>query len=206
MESYRELLLGKAPGGIKSVISIASVGRGGRVERYDVVIIGTGAGGARCCTPGTHRQADPRPRCGPVRAPEKDNWSTRRSTWRRSTTRGRLEGQGGARPPPHTNYFVGGNTKFYGAALFRMRKEDFGELRHHGGVSPAWPLSYDDFEPYYAEAEGALSTSTAPGEDPTSPGRGASLPSPAVSHEPRIQKFSDDVAGLGYKPFHTPLA
>jgi choline dehydrogenase-like flavoprotein len=44
---------------------------------------------------------------------------------------------------PHTNYYVGGNTKFYGAALFRLRREDFGEIRHHGGLSPAWPISYD---------------------------------------------------------------
>ena len=54
---------------------------------------------------------------------------------------------------PHTNYCVGGNTKFYGAALFRLRKEDFGELRHHGGISPAWPISYDELEPYYTAAE-----------------------------------------------------
>lgn len=54
---------------------------------------------------------------------------------------------------PGAHYFVGGNTKFYGAALVRLRKEDFGTLRHHGGVSPAWPLSYDDLEPYYTEAE-----------------------------------------------------
>ena len=51
--------------------------------------------------------------------------------------------------PPHTNYCVGGNTKFYGAALFRLRKEDFGEIRHHGGLSPAWPIAYEDLEPYY---------------------------------------------------------
>ena len=42
----------------------------------------------------------------------------------------------------------GGNTKFYGAALFRLRPEDFGKLRHHGGVSPAWPISDGDLEPY----------------------------------------------------------
>ena len=54
---------------------------------------------------------------------------------------------------PHTSYAVGGNTKFYGAALFRFRKEDFGELRHHGGMSPAWPISYEELEPYYLKAE-----------------------------------------------------
>ena len=56
---------------------------------------------------------------------------------------------------PHTNYFVGGNTKFYGAALFRLRREDFGEIKHHGGVSPAWPIAYDDLEPYYPPPSGS---------------------------------------------------
>jgi choline dehydrogenase-like flavoprotein len=37
------------------------------------------------------------------------------------------------------HYFVGGATKLYGAALYRMRSEDFGELRHQDGISPAWP-------------------------------------------------------------------
>ena len=53
------------------------------------------------------------------------------------------------------NYYVGGNTKFYGGAaqLFRRRKEDFAVLRHHGGISPAWPIAYEEMEPYYTEAE-----------------------------------------------------
>ena len=70
---------------------------------------------------------------------------------------------------PHTNYYVGGNTKFYGAALFRLRKEDFGEIHHHGGVSPAWPISYDDMEPYYTEAEQLYHVHGNRGEDPTEP-------------------------------------
>ena len=58
---------------------------------------------------------------------------------------------------PHTNYYVGGNTKFYGAALFRLREEDFGEIKHYGGISPAWPISYDELEPYYVPGRTALS-------------------------------------------------
>ena len=57
---------------------------------------------------------------------------------------------------PGIHYYVGGNTKMYGAALFRLRKEDFGEIRHYGGVLAAWPIGYDEFEPYYAEAETSL--------------------------------------------------
>ena len=68
---------------------------------------------------------------------------------------------------PEVNYYVGGNTKFYGAALFRLRPEDFGELRHHGGISPAWPISYDDLEPYYTQAEHLYLVHGEHGEDPT---------------------------------------
>ena len=45
------------------------------------------------------------------------------------------------------------SSRSYGAALFRLRKEDLGELRHHSGISSAWPISYDELEPYYAQAE-----------------------------------------------------
>jgi Choline dehydrogenase and related flavoproteins len=106
---------------------------------------------------------------------------------------------------PHTNYYVGGNTKFYGAALFRLRERDFGEIKHYGGTSPAWPISYDELEPYYTEAEQIYHVHGAVGEDPTEPYRGGPFPYPAISHEPRIQQLSDDFALHGLKPFHTPL-
>jgi len=48
---------------------------------------------------------------------------------------------------------MAGATKMYGAALYRLRREDFGELRHHDGISPAWPIRYDEMEPYYTKAE-----------------------------------------------------
>lgn len=178
------------------------------MERYDVVIIGTGAGGGTLL----HRLAPTGKRIlvlerGPFVPREKDNWSTRAvNVEAKYHTKDVWKDKEGRDLHPHTNYFVGGNTKFYGAALFRMRKEDFGELRHHGGVSPAWPLSYDDLEPYYAEAEALYHVHGTRGEDPTEPWSSGPFPHPAVSHEPRIQKFSDDVASLGYRPFHTPLA
>ena len=118
-------------------------------NHYDVIIIGSGAGGGTLAfklAPSGKKillleRGDYVPR-------EKDNWSTRavnleakyntKEAWRDSE---------GKELHPHTNYFVGGNTKFYGAALFRLRKEDFGEIRHHGGISPTWPISYDELEP-----------------------------------------------------------
>jgi choline dehydrogenase-like flavoprotein len=106
---------------------------------------------------------------------------------------------------PHTNYYVGGNTKFYGAALFRLRKQDFGEISHHGGVSPAWPISYDELEPYYTAAELLYHVHGQRGEDPTEPSASAPYPYPPVSHEPRMQALSEDFAQQGLKPFHVPL-
>jgi choline dehydrogenase-like flavoprotein len=106
---------------------------------------------------------------------------------------------------PHTNYYVGGNTKFYGAALFRLRQKDFGEIRHHGGISPAWPISYDELEPYYTQAEHLYQVHGNRGEDPTEPAAGKAYPWPAVSHEARIQHLADDFRAAGLNPFHTPL-
>ena len=174
---------------------------------YDVIIIGSGAGGGtlayRLASSGKRilllERGDYVPR-------ETDNWSTRavnvdgkyqtREIWRDGA---------GKELHPHTNYWVGGNTKFYGAALFRLRREDFGELRHHGGISPAWPIAYEDLEPYYTEAEHLYQVHGERGEDPTEPPASAGYRHPPVSHEPRIQQLSDDFARLGYKPFHTPL-
>jgi choline dehydrogenase-like flavoprotein len=174
---------------------------------YDVIIIGTGAGGGTLAYHLAHsgkrilvlERGDYVPR-------EKANWDPKvvnvdayyntREAW--------LDKDGNALHP-HTNYNVGGNTKFYGAALFRMRKEDFGELRHHGGISPAWPISYDDLEPYYTEAERLYQVHGQRGEDPTEPVANSPYPFPAVSHEPRIQQLADDFARFGLKPFHVPL-
>jgi choline dehydrogenase-like flavoprotein len=176
-------------------------------DHFDVIIIGSGAGGGTLA----YRLAPSGKRIllierGPYVPREKENWSTKavnqdgkyntKETWR---------DRDGKELHPHTNYYVGGNTKFYGSALFRLRKEDFGEIRHHGGISPAWPISYDELEPYYAEAERLYHVHGADGEDPTEPWRSGPYPHPAISHEPRIQQLSEDFVGHGLRPFHTPL-
>jgi choline dehydrogenase-like flavoprotein len=106
---------------------------------------------------------------------------------------------------PHTNYWVGGNTKFYGAALFRLRERDFGELRHHGGISPAWPIAYADLEPYYTAAERLYQVRGERGGDPTEPPASAPYDHPPVAHEPRIAQLAADLARQGLRPFHVPL-
>jgi choline dehydrogenase-like flavoprotein len=92
----------------------------------------------------------------------------------------------------------------FGAALYRLRKEDFGELKHYDGISPAWPIGYEEMEPYYTKAEQRYQVHGARGEDPTEPPSSAPYPFPAVSHEPRIQQLHDDLARAGYHPFHAP--
>jgi choline dehydrogenase-like flavoprotein len=176
-------------------------------NHYDVIIIGTGAGGGtlayRLAPSGLRvlllERGDYVPR-------EKDNWSSRAVNVEAKYHTKEVWADGAGAPlHPHTNYYVGGNTKFYGAALFRLRKEDFGELRHHGGISPAWPISYDEMEPYYSEAERLYHVHGERGEDPTEPRASGPFPHPAVSHEPRMQQLSDDFARAGLRPFHVPL-
>jgi choline dehydrogenase-like flavoprotein len=137
---------------------------------------------------------------------ERDNWSATAVTLKHKyQTTDVWRDRNGSELQPHTHYCVGGNTKFYGAALFRLRRQDFEEIRHHGGISPAWPISYDDLEPYYTVAEKLYHVHGERGEDPTEPPASAPYPHPPVSHEPRIQQLCEDLARMGLKPFHTPL-
>jgi choline dehydrogenase-like flavoprotein len=177
------------------------------VDHYDAIIIGTGAGGGTLA----HRLAGSGKRVlllerGGYLPREPENWDSNEVFGKgRYVTSDEWVDKNGVRFRPHAQYFVGGNTKFYGAILFRMRERDFGEVRHYGGVSPAWPISYDDLEPYYAEAERLYLVHGAAGEDHTEPWRSGPFPHPAVSHEPRIQQLHDDLLALGKHPFHLPV-
>jgi choline dehydrogenase-like flavoprotein len=106
---------------------------------------------------------------------------------------------------PGLHYFVGGNSKVYGAALFRLRPADFGEITHHGGISPAWPIDYSDLEPYYVRAEHLYWVHGKHGEDPFAGPSSADYAFPPVQHEPRIQALSDGLRQAGLHPFHLPI-
>jgi choline dehydrogenase-like flavoprotein len=178
-----------------------------QANHFDVLIIGTGAGGGTLA----YRLAPTGKRIlllerGDYVPREKDNWNPRAVNLEgKYQTKEIWHDKDGKELHPHTNYYVGGNTKFYGAALFRLRRQDFGEIKHHGGLSPAWPIRYEDIEPYYTEAERLYHVHGNRGEDPAEPPADAPYPHPAISHEPRIQQLSDDFARLGLRPFHTPL-
>ena len=178
-----------------------------RQNQYDIIIIGSGAGGGTLA----YRLAPSGKRVlilerGGYLRREKENWDSKEVfvNGRYNNAENWLDGKG-KEFQPGQHYFVGGNTKFYGAVLLRMRQEDFGELQHHGGISPAWPLSYDDFEPYYTQAEQLYQVHGERGIDPTEPWASGPLPYPSVSNEPRIQELADDLRRIGHTPFPLPV-
>ncbi len=174
---------------------------------YEVIIIGSGAGGGTLA----HALAGSGKKIlllerGDFLPRETDNWDPKavfvdgkyisKDTW---------FDRDGKAFQPQVHYFVGGATKLYGAALYRLRPQDFGEIKHVSGISPAWPLSYDDFEPWYSKAEQLYQVHGNGGEDPTEGHRSQPYPWPAVSHEPRLQEIYEDLAKGGYQPFHAPV-
>src|SRR6185436_12823465 len=139
-------------------------------EHFDVIIIGTGAGGGTLL----HRLAPSGKRIlvlerGPFLPREKDNWNYHGSFKYYSSEV--MFNKDGGEIRPGFSYFVGGNTKVYGAALFRLREKDFEAYRHRDGISPEWPIKYRDWEDYYTQAEELYEVHGKAGEDPTEPWR-----------------------------------
>ncbi len=173
---------------------------------YDVIIVGSGAGGgtlARHLAPSGKRILILER--GDFLVREKENWSPEAVFVENRYVSPETWFDDKRKPfQPQVHYFVGGATKLYGAALYRLRKEDFQERKHYDGISPAWPISYDEMEPYYTLAEQMYAVHGERGIDPTEPPSSAPYPFPAVSNEPRIQKLYDDLKQAGYKPFPAP--
>jgi choline dehydrogenase-like flavoprotein len=172
-----------------------------------VIIVGSGAGGGTLA----HRLAPTGKRIlilerGRFLPREKENWEPAEvfGKDRYHTTETWEDGDGKAFRPG-TGYWVGGNTKVYGGAMFRLRERDFDEVVHKGGISPAWPLTYRDLEPYYVEAETLYQVHGLRGADPTEPWSSAPYPHPPVSHEPRIEELRAGLAQRGHHPFPLPL-
>jgi len=175
-------------------------------KHYDFIIIGTGAGGGTLAlklAPSGKRilileRGGHLPR-------EKQNWDTTEVFVKnRYVSKDTWYDKDNKPFQPGVHYFVGGATKMYGAALFRLRKGDFSAHRTADGVTPDWPISYDDLEPYYTQAERLYNVHGQRGDDPTDPPAGAPYPFPPVSHEPRVQELADGLKRAGLHPAYAP--
>src|SRR3712207_2636322 len=175
-------------------------------DHYDVIIIGTGAGGgtlAYALAPSSKRML--LLERGGFLPKERENWDTK-AVYVDKRYQAHETWYWGDKPfRPEIHYWVGGNTKMFGAALFRLREADFGEIRHAEGVSPAWPIAYGDLAPYYTRAERLYHAHGQRGIDPTEPPIDDPYPFPPLPHEPRIQQLEHDLKKLGYRPFPLPL-
>ncbi len=183
-------------------------GGGSTVQHFDIVIVGSGMGGGTLAyalrNAGASILLVER---GDYLPQEPQNWQARAvfdegrykpdELWR--------DVNGGDSFKPGVHYFVGGNTKVYGAALPRLRREDFEALEHEGGTSPAWPISYDELEPYYAQAEALYRVHGQAGDDPTEPSRSTDFPFPAVPHEAAIERLRQRLVAQGLHPYAYPM-
>ena len=115
-----------------------------------------------------------------------------------------LDGQGRAFNPGNY-YYVGGNSKFYGAVLLRYRAEDFAEMQHLGGTSPAWPISYGDLERWYQKAEMLFDVAGDALQDPTEPAHSGAYPKGPVRDEPSIAALRSALVQAGVTPSALPL-
>jgi choline dehydrogenase-like flavoprotein len=177
-------------------------------KRFDVIIVGSGAGGGTLA-----RHLAPSGKSilllerGDWLKREAKNWDTAAVfVQNRYVSPDTWYDRDGRPFQPQVHYFVGGATKMFGAALYRLRQKDFGALRHYDGISPAWPITYDELEPYYAKAEQMYHVHGLRGHDPTEPPASGPYPCPPVSSEPRIQQLFDDLIAAGYHPFPAPSA
>jgi choline dehydrogenase-like flavoprotein len=177
-------------------------------ESYDVVIIGAGVGGGTMANQLAATGAK-------VLIVERGDWLPREAdTWsvkavfheQRFTADERWRDKDGQLFRPSTFYYVGGNSKFFGAATVRFRVEDFEAVQHEDGIAPAWPIRYADLAPYYDVAERLMGTHGLAGEDPIEPPRSGPFPYPAVPHEPVIEDVAARLRAKGLRPFHLPQA
>lgn len=176
-------------------------------QYYDVIIVGTGAGGgtlARKLAPSGKK----------ILVLERGGYLEKESSelvdvevFKKEQYHAPEQWYDNAGEPfyPQTNYSVGGNTKVYSGALLRMRERDFTAVPHQNGMSPAWELTYADFEPYYTKAEQLYQVHGKLGDDVTEPPHSADYPFPAIDHEPQIAALCDAFSKQGLHPSHLPL-
>ena len=176
-------------------------------NHFDIIIIGTGSGGGTIA----YKLAQSGKKIlilerGGFVPKEKENWDAREVV-----AKGRYRpdehwyDQDGKPFKPFIHYNVGGNSKFYGAAMFRFRESDFKEVQHYGGVSPAWPFGYDVYESYYTQAEFLYHVHGKRGSDPTEPKARSEYRYPPLPYEPVMKDLALKMEQIGLHPFPLPM-
>jgi|SoiMethySBSTD1v2_1073268.scaffolds.fasta_scaffold07466_7 choline dehydrogenase-like flavoprotein len=176
-------------------------------NHYDIIIIGTGSGGSTIAynLANTGKRILILERGGFIPR-EKQNWDPHEvvtlGRYRPKEDWYDIEGK----PfKPYIHYNVGGNSKMYGAALFRFRESDFQQVEHYGGTSPAWPFGYETLENYYTQAERLYSVHGKRGIDPSEPSSKDDYPLPALPYEPLILDLEEKMQQVGLRPFPLPM-
>ncbi len=177
------------------------------MQQFDIIIIGTGAGGGtlahKLAPTGKHILILER---GDFLPKERENWDPLAVAQGRYKTTEMWRDADQNEFSPYQHYWVGGNTKMYGGALLRLRESDFNANRHFDGISPAWPLKYQDFAPWYDQAEALYAVHGTRGLDPSEPPASSDYPFPALPFEPRMLEVSNQIRRLGFHPTPIPLA
>lgn len=180
----------------------------GRLDT-DVLIIGSGPGGSGAASElvGSGLKVVVAERGGVIPDVPRDQIVTAMYLEKRYTNAEPwYDGSNGQPFTPGTYYYVGGNTKFYGAAMPRFRAQDFESTPMDEGVSQGWPFTYEDLEPWYTKAEKLYKVHGALGEDPTEPRHSGDFPFPALPHEPSIERFARALKAQGLHPYHSANA
>ena len=175
-------------------------------QRYDIVIVGSGAGGGTMAralseTPARILVLER----GDVVPQEAENWDPS-AVWKdlRYRTTERWLDDRGEPFVPYTHYCVGGNTKFWGSVLYRLRRQDFQAIEHVDGVSPAWPIDYEALAPFYERAERMYHVHGESGDDPTEPPRGP-FPYAPIPHAAQMAEIVEGLKRQGLHPSALPL-
>ena len=176
-------------------------------SHYDIIMIGSGAGGSTLAQSlaetGKSILILERGEILPVEA---DNWSpTAVFLDRKYRTREQWLDKNGKPFTPNTHYWAGGNTSFYGAALMRMKERDFTEVRHAGGISPAWPVDYMEMAPWYQKAEALWEVHGRRGVDPNDLATDPPFPFAALRHDPGVAELERYFQSIGWRPSPLPL-
>lgn len=178
-------------------------------SHYDVIIIGSGAGGGTLAGALSRKghsvlmlergeaMALEDQNVADVDLFRKDRYHPKNERW---------FGPDGDPFAPQTTYSLGGNTKIWGAVLERMREQDFDEVPLQEGVSPSWPINYNQLSPYYSAAEKLYRVHGRSGIDPTEPTR-----SSPFEHEPKplvpfLEPLREALKRQGCQPYDLPLS